>query len=136
MDNKANLAERETRYRRIREAMAREGLDALILGGNGSHFHRGYLRYFADTHMWAGDALLLIPLVDEPTLCWVTYAGPGQPGEGWVSDLRRGIYPEKRKGFPPSVASNSLPGGTVIPSLPSSPQKVRPTPYARRCRDT
>jgi Xaa-Pro dipeptidase len=96
MNDKANLAERDSRYRRIREAMAREGMDALILAGNGSHFHRGYLRYFTDTHMWAGDALLLIPLEGEPTLCWVTYAGPGQPGEGWVSDLRRAIYPEKR----------------------------------------
>jgi len=96
MGTRATLAERDVRYKRIREAMAREGMSALIVAGHGSHFNRGYIRYFTDAHMWAGDALLLIPLESEPTLAWVSYAGAGWPAEPWVPDLRRSVYPEKR----------------------------------------
>ena len=96
MGTKATFAERDLRFKKIRETMAREGLKALIATGHGSHFNRGYIRYFTDAHMWAGDALLLIPLEGDPTLAWVSYAGAGWPEEPWIADVRRSVYPEKR----------------------------------------
>ena len=96
MGTKATLAERDMRYRKLREAMAREGMSAVIAAGHAAHFRRGHIRYFTDTHMWAGDALLLIPLEGEPTLAWVSYAGSGWPEEMWVNDVRKAPYPETR----------------------------------------
>ncbi len=66
MANPADLTERDIRFRRVREAMEKDGLNALVIAGHGSQFNRGYIRYFADTHLWAGDSLILIPLEGEP----------------------------------------------------------------------
>lgn len=96
MSIKADLAERDHRYQYIREAMARERLDALIVSGNGGHFNRGHIRYFSDCHSWAGDAMILIPLSGEPTMAWVTYAGIGAPMYPWITDLRRTPFPPKQ----------------------------------------
>lgn len=95
MGTVADLAERDQRYRGVREAMAREGLDALIVAGTGGHFNRGHIRYFSDCHPWGGDAMILIPLSGEPTMAWVTYSGIGAPTEPWITDLRRAPFPAR-----------------------------------------
>jgi Xaa-Pro aminopeptidase len=93
---RADLAERDVRFKRIREAMEREGLEALVVAGHGSHFNRGYIRYFADWHLWAGDALILIPLAGEPALAMTAYAGADTPAEPWITDVRRAVYPQEK----------------------------------------
>jgi Xaa-Pro aminopeptidase len=96
MTKRADLAERDLRFKRIREAMERGGLDALVVTGHGSHFNRGYIRYFADWHLWAGDALILIPLAGEPALAMTAYAGADTPAEAWITDVRRAVYPQEK----------------------------------------
>ena len=82
MGTEATLAERDLRYRRIREAMEAEGLQALVAAGHASHFRRGYIRYLTNAHMWAGDALILLPLEGDPTVAWVSYAGGDRIPDG------------------------------------------------------
>ena len=96
MTKRADLAERDMRFRRIREAMKQEGLDALVVAGHASHFNRGYIRYFADWHLWAGDALILIPLAGEPALAMTAYAGADTPAEAWITDARKSVYPQEK----------------------------------------
>ena len=93
MSAPADLKERDTRFRNLRNSMEREGLSAVIVAGHGSGFNRGYIRYFGDVHMWEGDVLILIPLDSEPVHVSVTYAGP-MPDEEWISDFRRAPDPE------------------------------------------
>lgn len=95
MTERAGLAERDIRFNRIREAMRKQGLDGLIVAGVAGHFTRGYVRYFADTHLWAGHSLILIPLEGEPTHVHVTYAGADWPENLWIADVRRAPHPEK-----------------------------------------
>ena len=47
MANRADLTERDTRFRNVREGMEKAGLHALVVAGHGSSFNRGYIRYFA-----------------------------------------------------------------------------------------
>lgn len=94
MNKRASLNERDVRFERIRAAMEQKRLDALVVAGHASHFNRGYIRYFADTHLWAGDALLLIPLRGESVHVQVTYAGSAWPEELWIADVRRVPHPE------------------------------------------
>ena len=91
---KADLAERETRYRRVREAMQRAELDALLVAGKGHWWTgRGYLRYFTNFHLWGHDGLLLIPLDGEPALTMSSPALAVRIGEeGWVTDTRGDVY--------------------------------------------
>jgi Xaa-Pro aminopeptidase len=98
MAKPADLAERDMRFKRIREAMEQAGLDGLIMAGHASHSHRGYIRYFADWHMWDGDALILIPLVGEPALAYAAYSGGDKPAEAWINDVRSAVYPQETIG--------------------------------------
>src|SRR5579875_584124 len=61
-------AERERRYTALRSAMAREGMDALIIAARGDGFLRGRLHYVSDVHLWAGRILVLLPLSAPPVL--------------------------------------------------------------------
>ena len=84
----ATLAERDRRFARVRAAMERAGLDALIVGGKGHAWTgRGYIRYLTDFHLWAHDALLIIPAAGEPAL---TVTSPSVAhlvaDRGWVTD--------------------------------------------------
>lgn len=76
--------------------MEQEDFNALVVAGHGSHFNRGYIRYFADWHLWAGDALILIPLAGEPALAMTAYAGADTPAEPWITDVRRAVYPQEK----------------------------------------
>ena len=96
MGTRADCFERDNRYKRLREQMVSERLDAVILAGTGGHFNRGHIRYFSDCHSWAGDAMILLPLSGDPVMAWVTYAGIGFPEQPWIDDVRRTPFPPKQ----------------------------------------
>lgn len=90
----ATLDERDLRYRRLRQAMAAAGLDALIVAGKGHWWTgRGYLRYLTDFHLWGHDALMLVPLTGEPAL---TISSPALAVKiakrGWIDDADGDVY--------------------------------------------
>jgi Xaa-Pro aminopeptidase len=90
MSTKADFAERDMRFRRIRQAMEVHTMDALVVAGRESNcdIGRGYFRYFTDYHLWGHDGLILIPLESEPV---VTVPGPRLAERigrlGWVTDV-------------------------------------------------
>lgn len=88
MGTRADLAERDMRFRRLRGAMEREGLEALIVAGKGHWWTgRGYFRYLADFHLWGHDGLILMPLTSEPALTLTSAAVARRIGEhGWITD--------------------------------------------------
>ena len=94
METQANLAERDRRFKRIREAMEQAGLNALLVAGKGHWWTgRGYLRYLTDFHLWGHDGLLLLPFEDEPVLTLTSYAVAERIGNrGWVTDTRGDVY--------------------------------------------
>ena len=94
MVTKANLAERDDRFRRTRKAMEEAGLDGLLVAGNGHMWTgRGYFRYFTDFHLWGHDALILIPLDDEPTLSITSYGVASYIDDsGWIKEFPRVLF--------------------------------------------
>lgn len=93
MSETATLTERDRRFAQIREAMAKDNLVALIVGGHGASFTRGYIRYFSDAHMWAGDSLIIIPLDGEPVHVLVANADASMPDKLWIPDYRKNPNP-------------------------------------------
>ena len=91
---KADIQERDQRFRRAREAMTAAQLDGLLVAGKGHWWTgRGYLRYFTDFHLWGHDGLLLLPLDGEPALTLSSPAVAERIGQhGWVSDTRGDVY--------------------------------------------
>ena len=52
MGTQATLDERDARYNKIRQAMAAQGLDALLVAGKGHWWTgRGYVRYLTDRRL-------------------------------------------------------------------------------------
>jgi Xaa-Pro aminopeptidase len=94
MGTQADLAERDRRLQRTREAMERAGLAALLVAGKGHWWTgRGYLRYFTDFHMWGHDGLLLIPLNGEPMMTFSSYAVAERIAKrGWITDTAGDVY--------------------------------------------
>lgn len=90
----ADLAERDDRLRRVRQAMAQAGLDGLLVAGKGHWWTgRGYFRYFTDFHIWGHDGLIYIPLHDEPFLTFSSHAVAERIGaRGWITDVRGDVY--------------------------------------------
>jgi Xaa-Pro aminopeptidase len=90
MGTKADLTERDMRYRRLREAMAADKLDALLLAGKGHWWTgRGYFRYLTDFHLWGHDGLILFPLAGEPMLTLTSAAVAHRIGaRGWITDVK------------------------------------------------
>lgn len=113
MGTKADLSERDRRLARTREAMAREGLDALIVAGKGHWWTgRGYLRYFTDFHLWGHDGLLLIPLDDEPVMTLSSYAVAKRiAARGWITDVRGDVFIAPR--FANAVKEKGLSSGRL-----------------------
>ncbi|MBM3925857.1 MAG: aminopeptidase P family protein [SAR202 cluster bacterium] len=95
MTNSANILERDRRFKAVREAMVDEGLVGLIIAGHGSNFGRGYIRYFADVHIWEDISLIFIPLDGDPVHVHVTYSLPSMPDTLWIPDFRQWPEPEK-----------------------------------------
>ena len=84
------IKERDARFQRLRESMASENLDALIVAGKGHWWTgRGYFRYLTDFHLWAHDGAILIPLAGEPMLTLTSGAVAEMIAEnGWITDVR------------------------------------------------
>ena len=91
--------------------MERDGLDALVVAGHGSQFNRGYIRYFADTHLWAGDSLILIPLDGDPVQVLVTYSGASMPDKLWIEDFRSA--PDPQSEIVKAINEKGLTKGTI-----------------------
>jgi Xaa-Pro aminopeptidase len=108
---KADLKERDARYKRLREAMESEGLDALVVAGYGGKGERGYIRYLADTHVWEGDPLILFPLEGEPVHVHVTYAAASMPDKLWIDDYR--IWPEPQSEIIKAIKEKKLAGAKI-----------------------
>jgi len=84
------LAERDTRFDRLRERMRKAGLDALLVGCKGHWWTgRGYARYLTDFHLWGHDGLILFPVEGEPAISVTSPAVAGLIGDrGWITDAR------------------------------------------------
>jgi len=55
------------RQRLVRELMRRDGIDVLLVGSDGQHHHRGYLRYLLSWRTPSWEDYLIFPLDGEPT---------------------------------------------------------------------
>jgi len=95
MTQESGLDERNLRFRRIRTSMENEDLAAIILSGHGSGGRRGNIRYFANWHIWDGDAILLIPLAEEPALVFTAYSGGDRATDRWIRDVDSCLYPHE-----------------------------------------
>ncbi len=89
MTLRADFTERDTRYRNLRASMEKAGLEAIIVGGSGGQFTRGYIRYLAAAHVWAGNGLILLPVDSEPMYVQLSAASSGVPDPLWIEDYRR-----------------------------------------------
>lgn len=89
MATKPGFDERDQRFRRLREAMAAVGLQALVVAGKGHWWTgRGYFRYLTDFHLWAHDGAILMPLDGEPALTLTSGAVAEMIAEnGWITDV-------------------------------------------------
>ena len=94
MSTQATLAERDARFKRLREAMEAAQLDALVVAGKGHWWTgRGYFRYLTDFHLWGHDGLILLPLAGEPMLVLTSYAVAERIGRrGWITDTHGDVY--------------------------------------------
>ena len=94
MGTVATLSERDARIAAIRQAMAVEGLDALIIGGKGHWWTgRGYVRYLTDFHFWGHDALILLPADGPLGIVVTSYAVANMVAErGWIEDAGGDVF--------------------------------------------
>jgi len=77
----------ERRYRLIREAMAREGLDAVIVSGNEYTGFEGAVTYMSGFVIVHRYAYVLLPLEGDPAIVFpreATYVG--EHGTTWIDD--------------------------------------------------
>ena len=88
------LDERDARFTRLREAMQRSELDALVFAGKGHWWTgRGSFRYLTDFHLWGHDGLLLLPLDGEPSMVLNSPAVAAKIARrGWVTDHHGDAY--------------------------------------------
>ena len=79
-----SLAERDRRYKAVREAMKKAGLDALLIWGDSGKWdwHAANAHYLAQFGGNGAESLMVFPLEGEPDLSIMT-AGPHQI-KGWT----------------------------------------------------
>lgn len=82
--------ERDRRFAALRAAMARDGLDALLIPGKGHMWTgRGAVRYLSEFHLWAHDALILLPAVGDPVMTVSSHGVAARvAARGWIEDVR------------------------------------------------
>ena len=88
MGTQPTLAERDLRFKRLRQAMEQANLDLLLIAGKGHGWTgRGYFRWLTDFHLWGHDGMILFPLEGEPLLS-LTSSGVGNriAAQGWITD--------------------------------------------------
>ncbi len=77
----------ERRYARVREAMAREGADALIVSGNEYTGFEGAVTYMSGFVIVHRYAYVLLPLEGEPSIVFPSEARyVGEHGTTWIED--------------------------------------------------
>src|SRR5919106_515192 len=82
------LAERDRRWGRVRELMARDGVDVIVCFPNTNRRDRGQqdARYLTQLGENCEETTVLFPLEGDVT-AWQTRAGP-TPSSNWFSDIR------------------------------------------------
>jgi Xaa-Pro aminopeptidase len=113
MKSKLPLAERDRRMASLRQAASQSRLDALLMAGKGHYWTgRGSIRYLTDFHLWAHDALLLLP-VDGGAVMTVNSHGVAQrvAERGWLEDVR-GDYRLVR-GIADAIREKGLAGARI-----------------------
>jgi Xaa-Pro aminopeptidase len=88
--SKIPIAERDRRMTSLRKATSDARLDALLFAGKGHYWTgRGSIRYLTDFHLWAHDALLLLPVESAPTMTVNSHGVAQRVAErGWLEDVR------------------------------------------------
>jgi len=77
----------ERRYARVREVMAREGVDALIVSGNEYTGFEGAVTYMSGFVIVHRYAYVLLPLEGEPSIVFPSEARyVGEHGTTWIED--------------------------------------------------
>jgi Xaa-Pro aminopeptidase len=107
-----SLAERDRRWRLVREMMARRGFDALIVPCNTGHNEafQADVRYLSQVGGFANEAAVFFPASGEPTI-WVR--ADSQPAEWWI-DMQdwvrdvRGCRCNWSDGFAESIREHGL----------------------------
>ena len=77
----------DRRYRAVREAMARDGLDAVIVAGNEYTGFEGAVTYMSGFVIVHRYAYVLLPLEGDPSIVFpreATYVG--EHGTTWIDD--------------------------------------------------
>lgn len=82
------MAERENRWGKIREAMERAGLDAIVVVSDGHIERAGSIRYIADVNTRGMYVYVIFPLKGPPVAINIRGA-LNRVGAPWIEDVRR-----------------------------------------------
>ena len=87
-----SLAERDRRYKNVRERMAREGLDVLLLPANHSRWEQMMAdsRYLSGIGGFATEVFTVFPAAGDPTAYVFNRAGWWKQAQNWTADVREG----------------------------------------------
>ena len=87
-----SLTERDRRYKNIRERMARERLDVLLLPANHSRWEQMMAdsRYLSGIGGFATEVFTVFPAEGEPTAYVFNRAGWWKQAQNWTADVRDG----------------------------------------------
>ncbi len=113
MKSRLPLAERDRRISALRQAASQSRLDGLLMAGKGHYWTgRGSVRYLTDFHLWAHDALLLLPVESAPVMTVNSHGVAQRVAErGWLEDVR-GDYRLVR-GIADAVREKGLTGARI-----------------------
>jgi Xaa-Pro aminopeptidase len=87
-----SVAERDRRYKNVRERMAREGLDVLLLPANHSRWEQMMAdsRYLSGIGGFATEVFTVFPAEAEPTAYVFNRAAWWKQAQNWTADVRDG----------------------------------------------
>jgi Xaa-Pro aminopeptidase len=87
-----SLAERNRRYKNVRERMEKEGLDVLLLPANHSRWEQMMAdsRYLSGIGGFATEVFTVFPLEGDPTAYVFNRAGWWKRAQNWTADVRDG----------------------------------------------
>ena len=87
-----SLAERDRRYQNVRERMAQEGLDVLLLPANHSRWEQMMAdsRYLSGIGGFATEVFTVFPAEGDPTAYVFNRAGWWKQAQNWTADVRDG----------------------------------------------
>jgi Xaa-Pro dipeptidase len=84
---RVSQADIDRRYARVREALARDGLDAALVCGTEYTGFEGQVTYLSGFQIVHRYAYVLLPLEDSPTIVFPTEARyVGEHGTSWIED--------------------------------------------------